>query len=105
LKKLKKTLNYTDREIFSPRLFQHVSRVKERLDFAVSVYVTDSYKAEPDINLKEKNEFYIWCNKVFNENNKTENRDRGNEKNSGKILKRLILKEKKNTVWFLTARM
>jgi len=95
IEKIEKTLNYTDREIFSPRLFQHVSRVKERLDFAVSVYVTDSYKAEPDINLKEKNEFYIWCNKVFNENNKTENRDRGNEKKLRENIKKADSEGKK----------
>jgi predicted nucleic acid-binding Zn-ribbon protein len=44
-------------------------------------YNEPSYSIDPKINKKEKNEFYKWCNKFFNESNNVDNsKDKGQQK-------------------------
>lgn len=45
------------------------------------IYKEPEYSIEPKINKKEENEFYKWCNKIFNEENKTDSStDKGYQK-------------------------
>ena len=74
------TLNFQEREVFGPRLKEHVNNVNEKVNLTVSVYKMNSYDLEPAVNQKEKNEFYRWCNKVFSEKNETGDKGKGYEK-------------------------
>ncbi|AGC68426.1 viral A-type inclusion repeat-containing protein [Thermoclostridium stercorarium subsp. stercorarium DSM 8532] len=74
------TLEYTERKVFGTGIEQCVKELESKINSAVSGYKVRSLQLEPDINAKEKNEFYRWCNKVFDEKNETENKDKGYEK-------------------------
>jgi len=77
---IESTLNYTEKEFFTPELQRHFGVINNKLDFVVTVYRINTYSLEPEINRNEKNEFYTWCNMVFGENYETGNRNKGSEK-------------------------
>lgn len=79
-KEIYSSLNYFEREVFNAKMHQPIKDVSEQIYLSASVYKISSYEIEPAINKKEKNEFNRWCNKVFDEANETENRDKGYEK-------------------------
>lgn len=74
------SLNFMEREVFGLQLEHHVNEVNEKINVSVSGYRVNSYDLEPSVNQKEKNEFYRWCNRVFNEKNETGGKDKGHEK-------------------------
>lgn len=74
------SLIYFERETFNVRIEQPVNNIIEKINSSVPVYKLPSYNLEPAVNKKEKNEFYRWCNRVFDENNDVDNKDKGYEK-------------------------
>lgn len=95
VQKIHETLEYPEMEFFSPEIVQLVDSVNDKIYSSVQVYRVSSYKVEPAVNQKEKNEFYRWCNKVFDENNETVNKDKGYEKKLRDNIKNADKKGKK----------
>ncbi len=91
-----KTLKYFKREIFTPKLHSPVENIKEQVHLSASKYNAPVYDIEPNINNKERDAFKRWCNKKFNEENKTASKDNGAEKKLRKNINKSDEKEKED---------
>lgn len=89
-----KTLEFSKRELFSPKLKMPVERENDEVSQSALTYSVSVYNIEPSINNKEKDAFKRWCNKKFNENNKTTGKDKGAEKKLRNNINKADEKEK-----------
>jgi len=83
-----------ERETFGSEIEYICTPVQNPLQTAAGAYKKPVYSLEPTVNQKEKNEFYKWCNTVFNEENDIDNsKDKGYQK---KLKKNIQENEEKN---------
>lgn len=88
-KMISQDLIYFSREIFFDRLNEPVQNMIVQAETTAASYLKPEYPIEPAINQKEKNEFYRWCNRVFDEQNETDtSKDKGQQKKLKQNIKR-----------------
>lgn len=81
IEKITETCNIPARESFGGEIEDSIKLMENQIIEKTKEYNEPLYSIEPKINNKEKNEFFKWCNKVFKEDNNTDNsKDKGQQK-------------------------
>ncbi len=89
IRDIPKTLNVPPRNTFGKSMETEISRIENHTATQVSGYKKPVYSIEPQINKKEKDEFFRWCNRTFLEENETDNsKDKGQQKKLKKSIEK-----------------
>ncbi|NLY17569.1 MAG: hypothetical protein GX045_01105 [Clostridiaceae bacterium] len=101
IEKITDTCSIPKKENFGEAIENQIKIVENKISEKTKEYIKPSYNTEPKINKREKNEFFKWCNKVFNEDNNTDNsKDKGQQKKLKQNIEKTDKENKDNQASF-----